>query len=211
MCNEFENIEPVVPLYENIHNGYQVTTIAKILNRINKDLFIPAIQRPYVWSPEQVVSLFDSLMSGYPIGALMIWNRPPNNPDNWKIYKFIKDFIKRNIHNDLYNIDENQPVSLVLDGQQRLTTLLIGLQGTYTYGAGRNPPKKILYLNLAYLPHILDENIIEDDDINPIAAHYNFEFFDNNIIPPNRHGKIWFRVSNILGMVDLLSLEQQIN
>lgn len=45
--------------------GYQITTIAQTLHRINQDLFIPAIQRPYVWQPEQITRLFDSLMRGY--------------------------------------------------------------------------------------------------------------------------------------------------
>lgn len=44
--------------------GYQITTIAQTLHRINQDLFIPAIQRPYVWQPEQITRLFDSLMRG---------------------------------------------------------------------------------------------------------------------------------------------------
>jgi uncharacterized protein with ParB-like and HNH nuclease domain len=56
--------------------GYQTTTIAETLNRINKDLFIPAIQRPFVWLPDQITRLFDSLMRGYPIGGLMFWNLP---------------------------------------------------------------------------------------------------------------------------------------
>lgn len=43
---------------------YQAETIGTILSCIHHDVFIPGIQRPYVWEPEQIIKLFDSLMRG---------------------------------------------------------------------------------------------------------------------------------------------------
>lgn len=48
---------------------YQSGTIASVLKRLNVNYFLPAIQREYVWSPEQIIQLFDSLMHNYPIGS----------------------------------------------------------------------------------------------------------------------------------------------
>ena len=41
---------------------YQSSTIATVINRLNRQYYLPAIQREFVWSPEQIIQLFDSLM-----------------------------------------------------------------------------------------------------------------------------------------------------
>ena len=41
---------------------------------IARQYVLPAIQREFVWRPEQVCQLFDSLLRGYPIGAFLFWN-----------------------------------------------------------------------------------------------------------------------------------------
>lgn len=41
---------------------YKSTSIADLLGKLNRSYFLPAIQRPFVWEPEQIVRLFDSLM-----------------------------------------------------------------------------------------------------------------------------------------------------
>ena len=49
-------------------------TIAEALNRIqSKTYVLPAIQREFVWKPEQIEKLFDSLMQGYPFGTFPFW------------------------------------------------------------------------------------------------------------------------------------------
>ncbi len=39
----------------------------------NREYLLPAFQREYVWSPEQVAELFDSLVRGYPISSMLFW------------------------------------------------------------------------------------------------------------------------------------------
>jgi uncharacterized protein with ParB-like and HNH nuclease domain len=50
-------------------------TIRDALDRIHRhDYVLPAIQREFVWKPEQIARLFDSLMQGYPIGSFLFWS-----------------------------------------------------------------------------------------------------------------------------------------
>jgi uncharacterized protein with ParB-like and HNH nuclease domain len=49
-------------------------TIADALKSIQvKSYVLPAIQREFVWKPEQIEKLFDSLMQGYPFGTFLFW------------------------------------------------------------------------------------------------------------------------------------------
>lgn len=45
---------------------YASATIGSVIDDVNRKYFLPAIQRPYVWTAQQVITLFDSLMKGYP-------------------------------------------------------------------------------------------------------------------------------------------------
>lgn len=195
--------------------GYRVTTIAETLNRINRELFIPAIQRPYVWSPEQITGLFDSLMRGYPIGALMFWDLPQGSQEDWEVYNFICNFRHGSIHNDRVTPISGQPVTLVLDGQQRLTSLLIGLKGSYTVKQKHKRKKsdeawdeKILFIDLAASPDREEE---ADDDASPIAEHYRLAFFDHDQRPQNGAGELWFEVGLVLAAEDETELEHMLH
>lgn len=77
---------------------------------------LPDLQRPFVWGNDKVRDLLDSMLRGYPIGYVMLWDSPSD------------DAGKRSV------IGSNQkvyavPKSLVIDGQQRLTALLSSLYG----------------------------------------------------------------------------------
>jgi hypothetical protein len=53
--------------------GYLSDRVATTVGRLNVSYFLPAIQREFVWHPEQVVRLFDSLLRGYPISSFLFW------------------------------------------------------------------------------------------------------------------------------------------
>jgi len=177
--------------------AYQADTIANVIkNRINDRYFLPAIQREFVWQPEQITALFDSLMRRYPISSFLFWELEDSNRDKWEVYKFIENFQQKGTHNELANTDGVKQLTLVLDGQQRLTSLLIGLKGTYTikkkYLAKDNPKawiKQRLYLDLLKGPKASEEN-------GEIGIHYGFKFFDTP--PANDNGHYWFKVGSIL-------------
>ena len=54
--------------------SYIKVTIKDIIDDINsRKMYLPAIQRKYVWSDLQIVRLMDSIMRGYPIGTFLLW------------------------------------------------------------------------------------------------------------------------------------------
>ena len=105
-----------------------------------------------------MLSLFNSLMKGYPISSFLFWDVAPENKPNWQIYKFAENFRFGEVHNEIAETD-GRDVTLVLDGQQRLTSLMIGLRGTFTVKTKHkrwdNPTawsRRRLYLDLLFDP-----------------------------------------------------------
>jgi len=55
-------------------------TVRDALDAVQRhDYALPAIQREFVWSAEQICMLFDSLLRGYPIGSFLFWKVAPEN------------------------------------------------------------------------------------------------------------------------------------
>lgn len=110
----------------------QKETIRKIVSFLNNPdekggFWLPNIQRPFVWSEEQICRLFDSILREYPISTLLIWVtnseiRRRKFIDNWKGTLRLTDF---------YIPSDTKKKCLVLDGQQRLQSLFIALKGSY--------------------------------------------------------------------------------
>ena len=178
--------------------AYQSDTIATIINRLNTQYFLPAIQREFVWQPEQIVQLFDSILRGYPISSFLFWELRPENRDKWEIYKFIEDFQQHGTHNEHANTHGVPQVVLVLDGQQRLTSLLIGLKGSYKikkkYMHWGNPyawVRQRLYLDL-----LKDVRTGGADSDSDIGNRYRFAFAEH--APANDGDHYWFNVGRIL-------------
>lgn len=107
-------------------------TIRKFVGFINNEeeyggLWLPNIQRPFVWSKEQIEKLFDSILREYPINTLLIWKTKAPV----KIRKFIDNYTDEIRLTDFY-VPKNEKAKLVvLDGQQRLQSLFIALKGSY--------------------------------------------------------------------------------
>ena len=88
--------------------------ISQVLDKIDEGaLFVPAFQREYVWKRQNAKDLFDSLIKKYPTGTMLTWEtrKPPE----------LKGAIEYN---------ENMgAVRIILDGQQRITTLYMIMKG----------------------------------------------------------------------------------
>ena len=119
------------------------------------DLVLPAIQREFVWDHRQICGLFDSIMQGYPFGAFLFWQIEPEISGQFRFYDFLRHYHERDSSHcpDLPQM-VNRKVTAVLDGQQRLTALNVGLRGSMTwklpYKFRSNPsayPKRHLYLD----------------------------------------------------------------
>lgn len=93
----------------------------------NGGFWLPNIQRPFVWSEEQIEKLFDSIMREYPISTLLVW-RTKAAVKHRKFIDHWKDSIRVSSAYVMQNADAK---GMVLDGQQRLQSLIIGLAGSY--------------------------------------------------------------------------------
>ncbi len=110
----------------------QKETIRKIVGYLNnpeKDggFWLPNIQRTFVWDEDKIERLFDSIMREYPISTLLIWK----TKSTIRRRKFIDTYRKGIKITDFYVPEDDKIKMLVLDGQQRLQSLFIGLKGSY--------------------------------------------------------------------------------
>jgi len=88
--------------------------ISELMDGIRKyDLVLPEFQREYVWTKDQAKQLMVSLLKGYPVGGLLFWKT--DDPPELK-----------NLHQ---SPDKLGTIEVILDGQQRLTTLYMLTDG----------------------------------------------------------------------------------
>lgn len=96
-----------------------------LLNQIHEgEVVLPAIQRDFVWSETQTAKLLDSIMRGYPVGIVLLWE----TYNDIQYRPFIADFRSGTVHTYSDNRQKRR-IRLVLDGQQRLQSLNIALRG----------------------------------------------------------------------------------
>jgi len=113
--------------------GISVKEAISKINNDNNGWFLPAIQRPYVWgsrheNEEYICKLFDSILRGYPIGGLIVWNTEEKIPYR----EFVSDYqtgdIPELVDSGLHGRKDKW---LIYDGQQRLQTLYSCLKYTF--------------------------------------------------------------------------------
>lgn len=170
-------------------------SIRDVLLRIERnDYVLPAIQREFVWEPEQICRFFDSVMRGYPFGAFLFWKIDQSNSAKYKFYGFVRQYHEKDHpHCPDLPLQSNRQITAVLDGQQRLTALNIGLRGSMAkkepHKRRNNPsayPEKFLYLNLR-------RREAEDED----GCLYDFRFLESSKAANDIFDN-WFRVSDIM-------------
>ncbi|HGC1259429.1 TPA: DUF262 domain-containing protein [Escherichia coli] len=178
-------------------------TIKQAIDSINlRHYLLPAIQRKFVWSSSQICLLFDSIMRDYPINSFMMWDiRSASIKNDYKFYEFLKEYCQRfNEENPCVATNAGfHDFKAVIDGQQRLTSLYIGLCGTYAYKKPRMwwpsaqddrilPPRK-LYVDLT-------APLKSDDEL---MMKYNFRFLTEkqytDSLADNKHH--WFCLHEI--------------
>ena len=114
------------------YEGISVKDTIENINKSSEGWFLPAVQRPYVWgsryeNEQYILKLFDSLLRGYPIGGLIIWQTRDDIP-----YRhFLQDYSGRP-YTELVDEGLSNPTKrLVYDGQQTLQTLYSCLRFTF--------------------------------------------------------------------------------
>ncbi|GHR21845.1 hypothetical protein VN0448_11480 [Helicobacter pylori] len=194
-------------------------SIKDVVDELNVRYFLPDIQREYVWlkkaDEKKIEQLFDSILRGYPIGSFLFWklqkediaksDEQDSDKLNFQLYQFITNYDERKPHNEKIRIEEirRDDLCIVLDGQQRLTSLYIGLKGTRTLkkkNAKINNPnayeEKRLYLNLKHQP-----NMDKPED------NYQFEFHAKT--PENDKNHFWFKVGDILELKSVVNYTRE--
>lgn len=182
--------------------AYEKKTIKAIIDDIKGGrMYLPAIQRKYVWGDNQITRLMDSIMRGYPIGTFMFWKVKKDiiNEKEYSMYEFIQDYHDRDKYkndpagNPFLFDSEDETINAVLDGQQRLTSLYIALQGSMRRKLPNKRwknndafPQKELYFNLHSQPDA-------DQDIS-----YEFKFMTSDDISKNQGNSLWYKVKDIL-------------
>ena len=167
------------------------------MRRLEQNNYVlPAIQREFVWKPEQIAKLFDSLMQGYPFGTFLFWKVEPASSSKFKFYGFVQNYHERdNPHCPLLGTLPNQALTAVLDGQQRLTALNIGLRGSM---AVKEPNKWWTNPN-AFPKRVLRLNLLSGDTPDEDGILYDFQFLDDARAAKSE-SQVWFKVSDIVGM-----------
>jgi hypothetical protein len=178
---------------------YQHWTIKKAMACIvANELYLPAIQRKFVWEASQIERLFDSIMRDYPIGTFLFWMVEEAKKNEYSFYKFIRDFHARDNWKNELAANPHLPDKLVgvLDGQQRLNSMYVALQGSYAYKRPRvwanNPnafPERKFFLNVF-------KRETEDDEQDYI---YEFRFKTVEEAEKITPGECWCQVKDLLG------------
>lgn len=173
--------------------SYQSISVKEAVNFVNANTngwFLPAIQRPYVWgsryeSEKYICKLFDSILRGYPIGGLIVWN----SSDEIAHREFMNDYkdgeSAKLVEKGLWGREDKW---LVYDGQQRLQTLFSCLK--YSFNG------KILVFNLLFNSKKTDD--IEETGFSFVKNNSNLEpnkIKMNNLFTQNPKSKIEYRKS----------------
>ncbi len=107
-----------------------ITVAEAVLSIKRQDYLLPAIQREFVWTADKTVTLFDSLMRGYPVGSFLFWRVDEDHSQAYKFFEFMQSYdAQDNKRLKPYDIPMPRQLTVVLDGQQRLTSLAIGILG----------------------------------------------------------------------------------
>jgi hypothetical protein len=182
-------------------------TIAEALRRIqNKEYVLPAIQREFVWKPEQIERLFDSLMQGYPFGTFLFWRVQPKTSGKFKFYDFVRRYHQRDAaHCPELGTMHNQSVTAVLDGQQRLTALNIGLRGSMAM----KQPNKWWTNPDAFPERTLRLDLLAPAEPDEDGVVYSFRFLSDEQAAKDEDA-YWFKVADIMATDDVIDLNDML-
>jgi len=136
--------------------AYSSMSIKELIAGITANkYYLPAIQRKFVWGEGKICRLFNSIMRDYPIGTFLFWDLSAEKANQYTFYEFLKTYHERDSKNSLVRYDFEKEVRGVLDGQQRISSMYIALQGVFCtkrkYAKSSNDdayPQRQFYLNL---------------------------------------------------------------
>lgn len=176
-------------------------TIYEALQNIKNGKYVmPAFQRQYVWSMEQIEKLWDSILLDYPIATFLFWHVDVNNvSEDTYFCNFLSNvtFDSRkqadSVNYELTGINISITDTAVLDGQQRLTSLYLSLLGD-AYIRQKHERKKNNGGLVTKLLIELNKNKLDVDEEEYNAKKYDIKFSENvGKLSPTQ-----FEIKNIL-------------
>lgn len=191
---------------------FKALSIKEIIGDIESGkMFLPPIQRNFVWDYYRIVNLFDSLYRNYPIGNCIFWKLTPETSHNYPLYKFIKEYSenknKTNKHESAPRNLLEQDVYAVVDGQQRLSSLYIGLAGIYKY---KRSGKGLQNIDANFVSSKLYVNLLategkseEEEDLFDFLGDEDAAFVNDR--------NLWFEVGKLLTWENSGQTEQLVN
>jgi hypothetical protein len=136
-------------------------SVEELVSMIERgELRLPEMQRQYVWRSTRVRDLLDSLYRGYPSGAILLWETDEAVP--------LQDFAVSQSTNPY------QSTRLLLDGQQRLTSLSAVIRGEPVSVRGRRRPIDLLF-NLEHPDQLAVVTEVEENGDDEDDADYDSE------------------------------------
>ncbi len=176
-------------------------TIYEALQNIKNGKYVmPAFQRQYVWSMEQIEKLWDSILLDYPIATFLFWHVDDDNV-SWDTYfcNFLSDVTfdsgkqADSVNYELTGINVNMTDTAVLDGQQRLTSLYLSLLGD-AYIRQKHARKKNNGGFVTKLLIELNKNKLDVDEEEYNSKKYDIKFSEK----VGRLSPTQFEIKNIL-------------
>ena len=174
-------------------------TMYEALQHIKNGKYVmPAFQRQFVWSMEQIEKLWDSILLHYPIATFLFWHVDGSNVTADTYFcKFLSDvtFDSRksadSVNYDLIRINVDNTDTAILDGQQRLTSLFISLYGDASIRQ-KHARKKSGLRSYSKLMIELDRNKITTDEEEYNSKKFDVKFCVGKISPTH------FEIKSIL-------------
>lgn len=163
-----------------------------------------------------MLALFDSILRGFPISTLLFWELEPYEREEHKAYRFVQ-YLKQDMgDNEPASLESSPEVQLVLDGQQRLTSLFIGLSGHLgmktKHARKRNEAAwsdYSLYVDLLQVPNGQEDQDSDDDE--GLSLSYGLKFFSADAPPNGKDSKHrWMKMGKILSCSTLEKKEEEL-
>lgn len=181
-------------------NDNSITIYEALQNIENGRYVMPAFQRQYVWSMEQIEKLWDSILLDYPIATFLFWHIDDNNI-SWDTYccQFMKEitFDSRkqadSVNYELSSVDVSMTDTAILDGQQRLTSLYLSLFGN-AYVRPKHARRAINGGTLTKLLIELNKNRLDADEEEYNSKKYDIKFSEKAA----RYSPTQFEIRTIL-------------
>jgi hypothetical protein len=186
---------------------YTPKTICELIQEIDEGrVVLPAMQRNFVWEEAKICSLFESIMRDYPIGTFLFWMIDEDLFKKYVFNTFIRDYDeeKGKMQRGNKATASFSDYTAVLDGQQRITSLYMGIKGKYrTHIRGKNWERpdsyfdRYLCIDILFVPNAEEE--------------YHFEFQPEGKIDcftKRSDGKdeYWVKVSRVFNAEDASSI-----